>query len=51
MSPSVYWAELFPLEFEERLKACPVVYLPLGLCEPHGLISAFGLDTFKAEYI
>ncbi|MDR6550442.1 creatininase family protein [Paenibacillus qinlingensis] len=51
MSQIVSWAELFPREFEEKLKACPVVYLPLGLCEPHGLISAFGLDTFKAEFI
>lgn len=47
----VWWANLLPEEFLERQKACPVVYLPMGLVEPHGHISAFGLDTIKAEYI
>lgn len=45
------WAELLPYEFKQRLSECPVVYLPLGLCEPHGQISAFGLDTIKAEWL
>ncbi|WP_134698728.1 creatininase family protein [Ammoniphilus sp. YIM 78166] len=47
----VLWAELFPFEFKARLRANPTVYMPLGLCEPHGQISAFGLDIFKAEHI
>ncbi|MEK3721482.1 creatininase family protein [Paenibacillus sp. FSL H8-0034] len=47
----VLWAELFPAELIERQQQCPIVYMPLGLCEPHGQISAFGLDTFKAEYL
>ncbi|MDP5274794.1 creatininase family protein [Chengkuizengella axinellae] len=47
----VLWSELFPLEFKNRLEENPVVYFPLGLCEPHGQISAFGLDMFKAEEI
>lgn len=47
----VLWSELLPFEFKHRLKECPVVYLPLGICEPHGQISAFGLDTIKAEYL
>lgn len=47
----VKWAELLPDEFVERQEKCPVAYLPMGLCEPHGHISAFGLDTIKAEYI
>ncbi len=47
----VLWSELLPYEFKERLSACPVVYLPLGICEPHGQISAFGLDTLKAEWL
>ncbi|RKN86227.1 creatininase family protein [Paenibacillus ginsengarvi] len=50
-TPKVLWAELFPSEFKSRLQQCPLVYLPLGLCEPHGQISAFGLDTFKAEHL
>jgi len=45
------WAELLPYEFKRRLDECPIVYLPLGLCEPHGQVSAFGLDTIKAEWL
>lgn len=47
----VKWMELLPDEFLERQHKCPIAYLPMGLCEPHGHISAFGLDTIKAEYI
>lgn len=47
----VLWSELFPHEFKTRLEDCPIAYLPLGLCEPHGQISAFGLDTIKAEWL
>ncbi|MEH6679475.1 MAG: creatininase family protein [Sediminicola sp.] len=50
-SPPVTWAELLPDEFLKRQHECPVVYLPMGLCEPHGHVSAFGLDTIKAEFI
>jgi creatinine amidohydrolase len=45
------WSELLPHEFKSRLAECPIVYLPLGLCEPHGQVSAFGLDTLKAEWL
>jgi creatinine amidohydrolase len=47
----VRWEELLPEEFERQLRFKPVVYLPLGLCEPHGHIAPFGLDTLKAEYL
>ena len=47
----VCWEELLPAEFEARLAELPVVYLPLGLCEPHGHIAPFGLDTIKARYL
>ncbi|MFC4776709.1 creatininase family protein [Paenibacillus sp. GCM10023252] len=47
----VWWAELLPWEFKQRLAECPVAYLPLGLCEPHGQIAALGLDTIKAEWL
>lgn len=50
-TPSVQWQELLPAEFDQRLAERPVVYLPMGLCEPHGLAAAFGLDTLKAEHI
>ena len=51
MTVTVRWAELRPAEFEARLAAQPVVYLPMGLCEPHGHVAAMGLDTLKADYI
>jgi creatinine amidohydrolase len=40
-----------PEEFEARLADKPLVYLPMGLCEPHGHAAAIGLDTLKADYI
>lgn len=46
----VHWAELRPDDFRARRDRCPVVYLPLGLCEPHGHIAALGLDLIKAEH-
>jgi creatinine amidohydrolase len=49
--PPVRWAELLPHEFLARQAARSVVYLPMGLCEPHGPITAFGLDTIKADYL
>ena len=40
-----------PHEFLARQAELPLVYLPLGLCEPHGHAAAFGLDTIKAEWL
>lgn len=48
---TVRWEDLLPREFHERLDALPLVYLPLGLCEPHGHVAAFGLDTHKAVFL
>jgi creatinine amidohydrolase len=48
---TVKWAELFRKEFLEKIEANPVVYLPMGLCEPHGHIAVLGLDTLKAEWL
>lgn len=45
----VAWAELKPDEFRARVAACPVAWLPFGLCEPHGHVAALGLDLIKAE--
>ncbi|XID93003.1 creatininase family protein [Paenibacillaceae bacterium WGS1546] len=45
------WSELLPWEFKRRQAECPIVYLPLGICEPHGQVAAFGLDTIKAEWL
>ena len=49
MSRNVRWEELFPDELDAALASCPVVYLPFGLCEPHGLHNATGLDALKAH--
>ena len=46
----VRWADLRPDAFLRRQRSLPVVYLPLGLCEPHGHVAALGLDTMKADY-
>lgn len=46
----VRWSDLRPDDFLRRQGECPVVYLPIGLCEPHGHIAALGLDTLKADY-
>ncbi|WP_131113459.1 creatininase family protein [Lichenihabitans psoromatis] len=51
MIETVRWERLKPEEFDRRMAQKPVVYLPLGLCEPHGHIAPFGLDTIKAEYL
>ncbi|TLS53684.1 creatininase family protein [Paenibacillus antri] len=51
MKTKVRWAELLPREFRERLAARPIAYLPLGICEPHGQIAAYGLDSIKADYL
>ena len=45
--PKVRWEEMFPDELDAALARCPVVYVPLGLCEPHGLHNALGLDALK----
>lgn len=48
---TVRWEELLPREFVARQQQLPLVYLPLGLCEPHGHGAAFGLDTLKAVWL
>ncbi len=49
MIPKVRWEEMFPNELDAALSRCPVAYLTLGLCEPHGLHNAVGLDALKAH--
>ncbi len=46
----VRWSDLRPDDFLLRQGECPIVYLPIGLCEPHGHAAALGLDTLKADY-
>lgn len=47
----VRWEKLLPKEFLIRQNKLAIVYLPIGICEPHGHIAPFGLDTLKAVYL
>jgi creatinine amidohydrolase/Fe(II)-dependent formamide hydrolase-like protein len=49
MSENVRWEEMFPDELDAALARRPLVYLTYGLCEPHGLHNAVGLDALKAH--
>ncbi len=51
MQNKTRWADLFPDEFLKKQSEQSIIYLPLGICEPHGHISTFGLDTYKADYL
>ncbi len=51
MDGPVRWEDLRPDQFVARRIARPVVYLPVGLCEPHGHVAALGLDTHKARWL
>jgi creatinine amidohydrolase len=45
------WERLFPDELEARFTSCPVLYLPYGMCEPHGPQNVLGLDGLKAHAV
>ena len=45
----VRWERMFPDSIEAAFAACPVVYFPYGMCEPHGPQNALGLDGLKAH--
>lgn len=45
----VRWEEMFPEELQAALAETPLVYMPYGLCEPHGPHNAIGLDAIKAH--
>ncbi len=51
MQPPVRWEEMFPDQLDAALARYPLVYLTYGLCEPHGLHNAVGLDALKAHAI
>lgn len=42
---------MFPHDLEAAFAACPVVFMPYGLCEPHGPQNVLGLDGLKAHGI
>ena len=43
----VRWERMFPDELEDAFEECPIVYLPYGLCEPHGPQNALGMDALR----
>ena len=45
----VRWERMFPDALEAAFEACPMVYLPYGLCEPHGWHNAVGMDAIRAH--
>lgn len=49
MKPEVRYHMLRPAQIVARRKACPVVYIPIGTIEWHGLHNPTGADTLQAE--
>ena len=49
MTEKVLYAELTPPEFEERLRAAPIAYLPLGTLEWHGRHLPIGSDGIQSQ--
>ncbi len=49
MRREVRWERMFVDEIEAAFAACPVAYLPYGLCEPHGPQNALGCDGLRAH--
>jgi len=47
----VRWERMFPDELEAAFAQTPLLFLPYGLCEPHGPACALGLDAIKAHQI
>jgi len=51
MTNEVRYQLLRPADIVERRKSCPVVYIPIGTLEWHGLHNPLGADTLQAEYL
>ncbi len=47
----VKWEEMFPDEMAQAIEEHPLLYLPYGMCEPHGHHNALGLDGIKCYEI
>ena len=41
------WELMFPDELEAAVAEFPIVYMPYGLCEPHGPQNALGCDALR----
>jgi creatinine amidohydrolase len=51
MSIEVRYQMLRPDQIVARRKDCPVVYIPIGTLEWHGVHNPVGTDTLQAEGI
>ena len=51
MSTEVRYHMLRPDQIVSRRKKCPIVYIPIGTLEWHGVHNAVGADTLQAEGI
>jgi len=51
MLNEVRYQLLRPAEAVERRLACPVVYIPIGTLEWHGVHNPLGADTLQAEHL
>lgn len=49
MQPETRYHMLRPAQIVARRQACPVVYIPIGTLEWHGLHNPVGADTLQAE--
>lgn len=49
MTEKVFYEELLPHEFEERISHKPIGYLPLGTLEWHGVHNALGADSIQSR--
>lgn len=49
MTDKVYYAELTPSEFRERIAEAPIAYLPLGTLEWHGEHLPLGADGLQSS--
>ena len=47
----VRWERMFHDQLEAAFDSKPLLYIPYGLCEPHGPQNALGLDALKAHAI
>ena len=45
----VRWERMFPDQLEAAFARSPILYLPYGMCEPHGPHNTLGLDALKAH--
>ena len=51
LNDEVRYHLLRPAEVIKRREACPVVYIPIGTIEWHGLHNPLGADTLQAEHL